>query len=76
MISNADVKTMLARIFPWSKPVAYRWGEECPPETSDWDIFADLPGKERQGGGGIGAEKENLKKPERLKTENSRAAFE
>ena len=38
-----------------------RWGvrgrAECPPETSDWEISADLPGKERQGKKENGAEK-------------------
>ena len=24
-------------------------GEECPPETSDWEILADVSGKKRQG---------------------------
>ena len=44
----------------------YRWrsrqGAECSPETSDLEISADLPGKDRQGKGENGAEqKENNK---------------
>ena len=38
-------------------------GAECPPDASDLEISADLPGKERQGKTESGEEKkENLKR--------------
>ena len=36
-------------------------GAECPPETSDQEISADLPGKKRQGGNGVKIEKKRRK---------------
>ena len=40
-----------------------QWGR-VPPETSDWEVSANLPGKKRQGknGKGVKIEKENCKK--------------
>ena len=35
---------------------------ECPPETSDREIFADISGKERQGKKGKGVKIEKYKK--------------
>ena len=37
-------------------------GTECPPETSDREIFADLPGKKRQGKKGKGGRMEKKRK--------------
>ena len=38
-------------------------GAECPPKTSDWEIFADVSGKKRQGkkGKGVIIEKKRRK---------------
>ena len=44
-------------VFLWEKQWRNRQGSECPPpETSDWEISADLQGKKRQG------KKENRKR--------------
>ena len=43
-------------------------GQSAPPDTSDWEIFVDLPGKERQGKKGKWRRKEG--KPKKGKVEN------
>ena len=42
-------------------------GAECPQETSDWEISADLPGKKRQGKMGKGVKIEKKIKKENVK---------
>ena len=52
-----------------------RWGgqgADCPPDTSHWEISADLPGKKRQGEKGKLRKKEGKSKKGRWKIENER----
>ena len=46
-----------------------------PPKTSDWEISADLPGKERQGEKGKWSRKEGKSKKGRWKIENGRKSY-
>ena len=53
----------------WNSDVTGGGGErgaECPPDTSEWEISADLSGKERQ-------EKKGKMKKKRRKTEKGKA---
>ena len=45
-------------------------GQSAPSETSDWEISADVPGKERQGEKGKWSRKEGKSRKGRLKIEN------
>ena len=47
-------------------------GGRVPPETSDWEISTDLPGKERQGKNWKRIRKEGKSKKGRCKIENGR----
>ena len=48
-------------------------GAECPPETSDREISADLSGKERQGNKGKWSRKEGKANKGRRKTEKRKS---
>ena len=49
-----------------------RAGVECPPDTSHWEISADLPGKERVGKTGKWRRKEEKSRKRKWKIENGR----